>query len=534
MQLIKNATKQKLSGGFYTPKTISDFILRWAFNGNKTCDILEPSGGDGVFVESLVEGKYQYNSITAIEIEKEEAEKIKKIPAKNLEVKISDFHKYCNRTKNRFNIIVGNPPYIRYQYFDKQQQKEAEIIFNKNNIKYSKLMNSWCAFVIGCTNLLKDKGKLGFVLPAELLQVSHAKLIREFLIKNYEKISIISFKKLVFDTIQQDVVLLLCEKGLEKPHIEYIEVEDDKVLKDMDLYKIKNPSKNIYNSSKWTNYFLEQKELDFLEEIKNRKDLFKVKDLANVEVGITTGANDFFTVNQSIMNEYNLSEYAYPLIGRSVLVDGITFNKEKLKLNNNKDAKANILIFPKMEKLKTNKKALKYIEYGIAEGFADGYKCRIRDEWQIIPSISLSNAFFSRRNNKYARMILNEANAYTTDTMHRVWIKDDIDKKAFIASYYNSLSFCFVELEGRSFGGGALELMPSEVANIVIPYIENAKELFDEIEEYFNTKEDINRLLDYTNMFLLKKQYNFSNQEIKMLIEIHNKLLNKRIIRKSY
>ena len=339
---------------------------------------------------------------------------------------------------------------------------------------------------------------------------------------------------MVFDTIQQDVVLLLCEKGLEKPHIEYIEVEDDKVLKDMDLYKIKNPSKNIYNSSKWTNYFLEQKELDFLEEIKNRKDLFKVKDLANVEVGITTGANDFFTVNQSIINEYNLSEYAYPLIGRSVLVDGITFNKEKLKLNNNKDAKANILIFPKMEKLKTNKKALKYIEYGIAEGFADGYKCRIRDEWQIIPSISLSNAFFSRRNNKYARMILNEANAYTTDTMHRVWIKDDIDKKAFIASYYNSLSFCFVELEGRSFGGGALELMPSEVANIVIPYIENAKELFDEIEEYFNTKEDINKLLDYTNMFLLKKQYNFSNQEIKMLIEIHNKLLNKRIIRKSY
>lgn len=48
-------------------------------------------------------------------------------------------------------------------------------------------MNSWCAFVVGCTNLLKENGKLGFVLPAELLQVSHAKLIREFLIKNYEK-----------------------------------------------------------------------------------------------------------------------------------------------------------------------------------------------------------------------------------------------------------------------------------------------------------------------------------------------------------
>lgn len=533
MQLIKNATKQKLRGGFYSPKTISDFILRWAFNGNKHCDILEPSAGDGVFVESLVDGKYQYNSVTAIEIETEEAIKIRKIPAKNLSVFEQDFHKYCNNTNDSYDIIVGNPPYIRYQYFDKVQQQEAEKIFNRNNIKYSKLMNSWCAFVVGCTNLLKENGKLGFVLPAELLQVSHAKLIRDFLIKNYEKISIVSFKKLVFDAIQQDVVLLLCQKGKGISHIEYIEVEDDKCLKNMDLYKLKNPVKNIHNSSKWTNYFLEQKELDFLEEIKNRKNLFKVKDLADVEVGITTGANDFFTVSKSVIDEYNLSKYSHPLIGRSVLVSGITFDTKKAKQNIDNNAKANILIFPKLQELKKNESVQKYIEYGIQEGFADGYKCRIREEWQIIPSVSLSNAFFSRRNNKYARMILNEANAYTTDTMHRVHIKDGINKKAFVASYYNSLSFCFVELEGRSFGGGALELMPSEVSNIIIPYSETALDLFYEIETVLKNKEDINKLLKYTNKFLLKDNLGFTTQEINLIINIHEKLLNKRLFRKT-
>lgn len=532
MQLIKNATKQKLRGGFYSPKTIADFILRWAFNGNKHCDILEPSAGDGVFIASLVDGKYQYNSVTAIEIETEEAVKIRKIPAKNLSVFEQDFHKYCNNTNNNYDIIVGNPPYIRYQYFDKDQQKEAEVIFERNNIKYSKLMNSWCAFVVGCTNLLKENGKLGFVLPAEILQVSHAKLIREFLIENFEKISIVSFKKLVFDAIQQDVVLLLCQKGNGTPHIEYIETEDDKTLQDLDLYKLKNPIKNIHNSSKWTNYFLDQKELDFLEEIKNRKDLYRVKDLADVEVGITTGANDFFTVNNNIIDEYNLSEYSYPLIGRSVLVSGITFDNKKAKRNIDNNAKANILIFPKLQELKKNKPAMKYIEYGIQEGFADGYKCRIRAEWQIIPSISLSNAFFSRRNNKYARMILNEANAYTTDTMHRVHIKDGINKKAFVASYYNSLSFCFVELEGRSFGGGALELMPSEVSNIIIPYTESADILFDEIECVFSKKKDINKLLEYTNKILLKDKLGFNINDIKLFVSIHNKLLEKRLRRK--
>ena len=118
---------------------------------------------------------------------------------------------------------------MRYQYFDKDKQK------------YSKLMNSWCAFVVGCTNLLKENGKLGFVLPAKLLQVSHAKLIIEILIKSYKKISIVSFKKLVFNAIQQDVVLLFCQKDSGIPHIEDIETGDDKTLQDLDLYKLKNP-----------------------------------------------------------------------------------------------------------------------------------------------------------------------------------------------------------------------------------------------------------------------------------------------------
>ena len=32
----------------------------------------------------------------------------------------------CNATDKKFDLIVGNPPYIRYQYFDRKQQVEAE------------------------------------------------------------------------------------------------------------------------------------------------------------------------------------------------------------------------------------------------------------------------------------------------------------------------------------------------------------------------------------------------------------------------
>ena len=75
MQLIKEASDEKLRGGFYTPEPIASFILKWAFNGNKELDILEPSCGDGVFLKEIQKENYEYNSVTAIEFDEVEAEK---------------------------------------------------------------------------------------------------------------------------------------------------------------------------------------------------------------------------------------------------------------------------------------------------------------------------------------------------------------------------------------------------------------------------------------------------------------------------
>jgi methylase of polypeptide subunit release factors len=46
----------------------------------------------------------------------------------------------------RFDLIVGNPPYIRYQFFDRKQQVEAGDIFIKAGLTYSKLTNASFVF----------------------------------------------------------------------------------------------------------------------------------------------------------------------------------------------------------------------------------------------------------------------------------------------------------------------------------------------------------------------------------------------------
>ena len=178
MVLIKDASKDKLRGGFYTPKEIADFMLKWAINGNKSMDILEPSCGDGIFLQIAKERKISYHSFTAVEFDEYEYEKAKSIGLENSNLINDDFHNYCLNTDDRFDLVIGNPPYIRYQYFSKEQQQLAERIFKKSKLKYSKLTNAWVSFVVGSSQLLKEKGKIAFVLPAEVLQVSYAQQVR--------------------------------------------------------------------------------------------------------------------------------------------------------------------------------------------------------------------------------------------------------------------------------------------------------------------------------------------------------------------
>ena len=527
MKLIENATAEKLRGGFYTPEPIAEFILRWGINGSTDFDILEPSCGDGVFLEQLKGLKSKYKSITAIEFDEIEAQKAEKIGLKNKQIINDDFHTYCNNTLQRFDLVVGNPPYIRYQFFDRKQQVEAGDIFIKAGLTYSKLTNAWVSFVVGSSLLLKDKGgKIGFVLPAEILQVSFALQLRKFLAQFYNKINIISFEKLVFPDIQQEVVLLLCEKNGSKEHnIEHIELKDASELKTLDTAKLKSPQKKIdFKSNKWTFYFLEQEEIDFLENIAKKRNISTLGKYAKVEVGITTGSNDFFTVPLTTVEEYDLHDYAKPMVGRSVQVNSVIFTEKDWEKNKFSKAKAHLLAFPDKQNLNQKNGAVKYISHGESLGIHKGYKTGIRNDWFVVPSLKISDALFIRRNNLYPRLIINEAGAYTTDTMHRVFVKQGTDINALTASYYNSLSLAFTEVSGRSHGGGVLELMPNEAEKVLLPYHKDNAKLLSQIDKLIRDKTDIEEVLKISNQIILKEHYGLTQKEINLAHSIWKKL----------
>lgn len=327
--------------------------------------------------------------------------------------------------------------------------------------------------------------------------------------------------------------MLLCEKNNSNEHnIEHIELRDASELQTLDVTRLKSSRKKIdFKSNKWTFYFLEQDEIDFLENIAKRRNIPTLEKFARVEVGITTGSNDFFTVPLTTVEEYELQDYAKPMVGRSVQVNSVIFTEEDWKKNKYSKAKAHLLVFPDGNNLNKKNGAIKYIAYGENLGIHKGYKTGIRDDWFVVPSLKISDALFIRRNNLYPRLIINQAEAYTTDTMHRVFVRPNTNIKALTASYYNSLSLAFTEVSGRSHGGGVLELMPNEAEKVLLPYhIDNAS-LLPQIDKLIREKTDIEEVLKITNQIILNEHFGMSQQEIDLAHSIWKKLSSRRLNR---
>jgi hypothetical protein len=77
-----------------------------------------------------------------------------------------------------------------------------------------------------------------------------------------------------------------------------------------------------------------------------------------------------------------------------------------------------------------------------------------------------------------------------TDTVHRVvWHHPSLGRR-HAASFLNTWTLLVAELTGRSYGGGVLELMPSEANRLPLPKPESKlDEVFDEVDELVRTRQ---------------------------------------------
>lgn len=176
-------TRQKLRGGYYTPKPIAEFLARWAVQ-RPGADVLEPSCGDGELLEAAahvlldlgIEPASVARSINGIELDGDEACKARNrlcrfgLPEAEQCVVNQDFFTYCKAhlfgehlfntplaERKAFDAVIGNPPFIRYQDFPEAHRRVAFDLMKQAGFKPNRLTNIWVPFLVISAHLLKKK-----------------------------------------------------------------------------------------------------------------------------------------------------------------------------------------------------------------------------------------------------------------------------------------------------------------------------------------------------------------------------------------
>lgn len=107
------------------------------------------------------------------------------------------------KLKNRFDFVVGNPPYFKI----KDLNDDLKDVFSDSIYGHP---NAYGLFIHAGIEMLKEKGKLGFIIPRSMLSGLYFKNLRNFIEKktSVKEIVYISERKKVFDDVLHGTMIL--------------------------------------------------------------------------------------------------------------------------------------------------------------------------------------------------------------------------------------------------------------------------------------------------------------------------------------
>ena len=548
-----NLDANKLRGGYYTSPNVAEWLSHWAIRSSSD-HVLEPSCGNGAFVEAAAQRLMALGAIpkdinrnlVGVEIISSEAKKTSTalqstIGSKGRNSIVADdfFSWWQSHKKMKFDAVIGNPPFIRYQSFPEPHRSIAMELMGDLGLSPNRLTNVWVPFVAIAAESLNINGRLALVLPAELLQVTYASQLRSYLTDRFSRIDIVTCNELFFENAQQEVVLLLAQGALERaseknickvaltetPHLSsLLQKSADKII-DRSRPKIVR-----HESEKWLKFFLTQKEITFMRRLRESSQITSLATHASIDVGVVTGKNEFFVLNNSQVLERKLSKYTTSLISRSIQLRGAQVDERDYKELSINGDRVYLLDISNQNGSRLSSSLLDYIRDGESKEVHKGYKCSIRKPWYNVPSVWSPDGFMFRQIHDFPRVVYNQIGATSTDTIHRM--KCISDTKMVISNMYTHLTAASAEIEGRSYGGGVLELEPTEAERLLIPSKLGKALSVAEIDRLIRDGR-IEEVLEENDNRILIGEIGLSKKECDLLKQIWVKMRNRRMSRKG-
>lgn len=467
---------RKERGAFFTPCEITEYVSNWAIRaaGDR---VMEPSAGDAAFLVAAVariaqlrQGKGAEPEVDGVEIHAHSARiarrRVREVGGR-ANVRQSDFFDVAPEPV--YNAVIGNPPYIRYQNFSGEARMKSRQAALRGGVALTGLASSWAAFVVHSALFLKPGGRLGLVLPAELLSVNYAAPVRQFLFQQFRQVQLVLFAEQVFPEAEADVVLLLAEGYGEGPagHAIVCQTKNASSLRTLEAGQLWTPANP---AGKWTDSLVDPRALDPLDTLMRDGHFAPLEAWGDTTLGIVTGNNKYFAVSPQRAKELKLRKgELLPLSppGSSHL-RGLALTADLLA-RLGKQGQSTLLFYPRA---RPSKAATAYIDDGHRTGVDTAYKCRVRKTWYRVPLVAPADILLTCMNADTPRLVTNEANAYHLNSVHGVYLKvqdREIGCELLPLASLNSATLMHAEMVGRAYGGGILKLEPKEADLWAVP-----------------------------------------------------------------
>jgi|GEM_PF-6864678 len=408
-----------------------------------------------------------------------------------------------------FDVIVANPPYTRWVEIPDRTKNSINRSIGELLKKYmlsggiGKETGIYIHFIMHAYSFLKDHGRLGMIISNNWLQTDYGRNFTKFLLDHFKIKAIIDFNQRLFRLPLIATCLILLEKEKNKKArnenlstFMYIEEET----------KVEEIRESLKNPEKWKEKFQINtvKQGDIPTDGKIIKTMFSVNhieetvkhsplirelgdffdtDYGNVQGvfarGGTGGDKFFYLTKEEAEHRGLIPNYAYPALISSRYVKTFQFTKSDWKKLRDKGRSSFIFISHKPKK-ELPKNIQEYIDWGEKEPLIkvrerDAYKTAretiasaMREKsknffgWYDLGGITKTPLFTSRRAQYRHRFVIMDAEKCSLDDGF-ITLKptQKLTKEELIAecAYLNSdISNLFVELYGRSTGGGLIEL----------------------------------------------------------------------------
>lgn len=463
------AELRKARGAFFTPEPITRFIVDWAIRGHDE-RVLEPSAGDAAFLVEAVRRLRELSDdpghrplVDGVEIHSHSATLARTRVVESGGVpRITESDFFLVEPEPIYDAATGNPPYVRYQDFSGESRTRSRAAALKAGVSLTGLASSWAAFTVHSALFLKKGGRLGLVLPAELLSVNYASPVRRFLFDRFRSIELVLFDEQVFPEAEADVVLLLAEGYDEGPagHALIRQARNAEDLTSLGVGQKWTPSDP---AAKWTGSLVDPNAVEPLRTLRERGEFTSLETWGDTTLGIVTGNNSYFALSPQRVRTLGLGRDELIRISPpgSSHLRGLVLSRDMLTRLGRK-GKATYLFYPGE---RHSAEADAYIEAGHMAGVDAAYKCRIRKVWYRVPLVRPADLLLTCMNADTPRLTTNQAGAHHLNSVHGVYLAKshrELGRELLPLASLNSVTLLNAEMVGRAYGGGILKLEPRE------------------------------------------------------------------------